>query len=47
VADLARFVRHDNAALQQHFLAQPQAQGEAEIQPERTAMICGGKRWFL
>lgn len=30
-----RFVRYDDAALQQHFLDQPQAQREPEIQPNR------------
>lgn len=30
-----RFVRHDDATLQRHFLDQPQAQGEPKIQPDR------------
>ncbi|GEM_PF-1158469 len=30
-----RFVRHDDAALQQHFFDQPQAQGDPKIQPDR------------
>jgi hypothetical protein len=42
-----RFVGDNDAALQKHFLDQPQAQRKPEIQPDRMAMICGGKRWFL
>ena len=30
-----RFIRHDDATLQQHFLHQPPAQRETEIQPNR------------
>jgi hypothetical protein len=31
-----RFIRNDDAALQQHFLYQPQAQRKSEIQPDRV-----------
>jgi hypothetical protein len=45
-----RFVGNRDAALQQHFLDQAQAQGKSKTEPHShtaRAMICGGKRWRL
>jgi hypothetical protein len=40
-----RFVADEDAAGRQHLLDHPQAEREAEVEPDRVADTSGGNRW--
>jgi hypothetical protein len=42
-----RFVGYDDAALEQHHLDEPEAQGKSEVQPNCIGIIWGANRWRL